>query len=87
MIVIDKPIYNGNVKKRCVGIADFRLRNESLDVDIKINHKKVNGELVYPNLYTMNKYEIAKYPKQIIKNNIILYLVPIEDLKLKRSLV
>jgi len=84
MIVIEKPIYNGDPEKRTIGLAEFRLRNESERVEIKIVHKRTSGQYVYPNFYTMTKTEISKYPREPVgRDNVICYIIPIKDLEIK----
>lgn len=88
-IEIDKPIYNGsNPGKKCVGIADWRLRNEGAITQIKINQLyktgPMKGKRIYPTLYFMPTEEVIQYPTQTVGNNTLLYIVPIDDMKPKK---
>lgn len=88
MIEILKPLYFGNdPKNRKIGIAEFRLRNEPMVVEILIKHRRSqkHGEgYIYPGKYYMSKLEIAKYPLEEVQTKygkIPMYIVPIVDLK------
>jgi hypothetical protein len=89
MIVIIKPLYEGNIGKRSIGIPDFKLRNEGYFVEIKIEHKRKDGTYVYPNIYYIEKSKIGFYPTKEGTSRFgkfLLYIVPIADLKIKNAI-
>ena len=90
MIIIENPIWKGDqaFEKRCIGIAEYRLQNESNPVEIIIKKKRKSGEYVYPSTYIMEIKDIIKYPTEYVghKKNVKVFLVPIKDLKVKPEL-
>jgi hypothetical protein len=88
MIEILKPVYMGNnPQNRKIGIAEYRLRNEPMIVEIHIKHQrspKHGTGYIYPQKFFMSKLDISKYPLESIKTKhgeIPMYIVPIIDLK------
>jgi hypothetical protein len=74
-LIIHTPIFS----TQSIGIAAHRITS---DLEIEIDYKEKKGERIYPNIYFMKKEDIIKYPTQIHRG-IILYIVPIKDLKVK----
>ena len=67
--------------KRCVGVADYRLRYESAKVKIEIDYiTKKERMRLYPNPLYIEKLKVVKYPVQYVQDT-KLYIIPIEDLK------
>lgn len=88
MIEILKPVYMGNnPQNRKIGIAEYRLRNEPMIVEIHIKHQrspKHGTGYIYPQKFYMSKLEISKYPRELVKTKhgeIPMYIIPIVDLK------
>lgn len=83
MIYIKKPKYYGNnPHKRCVGLAEWRVRNEGVITYVKITQKDKDGYDLYPNTLYMSSSEIGKYPindTEVLGQR--LFIVPIDDFK------
>lgn len=77
-IEIKKPIWNGLFNKRCVGIADFRIKD---DLEIRISYKNRYGQLSHPNPYRISKLKALTYPIQVINGGIRLHIIPLEDME------
>ena len=70
---IKEPIW----ATRSIGIADYRLTDDLL---INISYKDKSGNVLYPGKFLVRK-DIAKtYPTQRLKENLNLYIIPIDDL-------
>ena len=70
---IKEPIW----ATRSIGIADYRLKDDLL---VDISYKDKSGTLLFPGEFLVKK-DIAKtYPIQKLKGNLILHIIPIEDL-------
>jgi len=73
-VEIAKPIWNGEMKKRCVGIADFRMKG---NLEVHILYTNRHGIRIYPNLFRISAEEARKFPQQLVRG-IKLYIIPIE---------
>ena len=71
--VIKEPIWS----TRSVGIADYRL---SEDLMVSISYKDQNGNQVFPGKFLVKRDIARKYPTQILKKDLKLYIIPIKDL-------
>ena len=70
---IKEPIW----ATKSVGIADYRLKDDLL---VDISYKDKSGSLLFPGEFLIKK-DIAKtYPTQKLRGNLILYIIPIDDL-------
>ena len=70
---IKEPIW----ATKSVGIADYRLTDDLL---VDISYKDKSGNVLYPGKFLVRK-DIAKtYPTQRLKENLNLYIIPIDDL-------
>lgn len=79
LVEIRAPIWNGQLKKRCVGIADFRVRDFN---KIVITYTRKDGTRTFPNSYAMRGADIQKYPLVPIPGSSVkVYTVPLEDLE------
>lgn len=76
-IEIESPIWNGG--KRCVGLAEYRLKNEGQVTQVRILYKNKTGRYIYPTLLCKITEYIYKYPPKIVRNGVKVYIVPIED--------
>lgn len=74
-LTIHTPIW----KTRSVGIASYRATD---DIQLKIDYRTKNGKLLYPDTYIIKKEEIIKYPTKMCKGT-LLYIIPIDELKIK----
>lgn len=81
MIIIHKPIWRKDTGRRCVGIAEYRLRCEGTITEIEIDYTNKEGERIYPNKFCIATEKVYWYPVRWAKNNVKLYIVPIEDLR------
>lgn len=80
MLEIKKPIWkNGD---HHIGIADFRLGAEG-KAQVKITYKLSDGTPRFPGYYEMPVSDIKKYPTQIAKGNVKLYIIPLIDFEHK----
>jgi hypothetical protein len=76
-INIKEPIWNGGADARCVGIAEYRMTDEQLLINIEyINKYK---ERIYPNPYFITKTKALTYPVKKVKG-VNLRIIPIRDL-------
>jgi hypothetical protein len=95
---IQSPIWNGTRTVCYVGIARWRVTNDSGDackgnIRIWIDYKETdtlspNGwKLMYPYPFDIKCSEIVKYPRQVLndRNRTILHIIPISDLKEVRN--
>ena len=73
-VEIAKPIWNGEMKKRCVGIADFRIKG---DLEVHILYTNRHGIRIYPNPFRISMEEARKFPQQLVRG-LKLYIIPIE---------
>tara|TARA_Y100001963_G_scaffold143145_1_gene213633 strand:- start:25 stop:291 length:267 start_codon:yes stop_codon:yes gene_type:complete len=64
-------------KTKSIGIAENRLEQDDLIVDIE--YKTSDGKKLYPNTYLINKNFAKQYPRQNVKG-INLIIIPIKDL-------
>ena len=83
MIVIHKPkFYGNNPENRCIGLAEWRVRNEGVITQVKIDYKTKDRRDLYPNVLYMSSSEIAKYPRNDREiPGQILYIIPLKDFK------
>jgi hypothetical protein len=78
---IKEPIWNGG--NRCVGIADFRLKYDS--IVITISYKDKFGTQLYPYKYFINCNKAKQYPTRDVstaRGNMKLYIIPIDDFEI-----
>jgi hypothetical protein len=73
---IRTPIWSS----RSIGIAAHRA---NADLEIQIMAKDRSGNKIFPETYIIKKEQIKKYPTQI-RRGVRLYIVPIEDLEIKK---
>jgi hypothetical protein len=82
-IEISYAKYNGTNGRKEVGIAAWRLPYEGVITQVRITQTykkgKIKGKLIYPTLYCMPTEKIVKYPTQVVSNNTLLYIVPLDD--------
>ena len=64
-------------KTKSIGIAESRLKENDLIVDIE--YKTSDGKKLYPNTYLVNKDFAKKYPRQNV-SGVNLIIIPIKDL-------
>jgi len=74
-LTIHCPIW----KTRSIGVARYRVNG---DLEIKIDYKTKDGQLLYPNTYFITKEQIQKYPTQMVRG-VLLYIVPIDKLEIR----
>lgn len=72
MIKIKEPIW----KNRSVGIAESKMLDEVIEVEIL--YKDKTGNRLYPGIYKMNWAKAMTYPKQVIRG-VNLRIIPIKD--------
>jgi len=77
-VEIKKPIWNGELRKRCVGIAEFRLQ-PVMQVDIMYTRK--DGTRTFPNPFKVTKAQMLKCPTMVVGGNVKLYVIPVEDME------
>ncbi len=75
-VEIKSPIWNGELKKRCVGIADFRVKG---DMEVHITYARKDGTRTYPNPFRVSYVKVRSCPIQHWKG-INLYIVPIDEM-------
>jgi len=76
-IIIRVPIF----KTRSIGIADYKITE---DLEIYIDYRTKDKELLYPYIYSLTKEKAKKYPIQF-KRGVMLRIIPIEDLTIKKE--
>lgn len=81
MITIHKPIWRKDNGRRCVGLAEYRLRQEGAITEIEIDYINQEGNRIYPNKFHIKTDDVYWYPARWAKGNVKLFIVPIEDLK------
>lgn len=75
MIDIQRPIWGGGQPK--IGVADFRLGGNTIDV--RIGYTRKDGTKSYPGIYRMLASKLRTYPTQIVGSGVLLYVAPIAD--------
>ena len=70
---INKPVWN----TESVGIASRRLVTGTT-MEITIDYKDAQGQLVYPYKYRMACSKMKRYPTQSVKGT-VLHIIPIAD--------
>ena len=78
---IREPIWNGG--RRCVGLAEFRLKRDS--ITITISYKDKFGTKLYPYKYFMTSVKAKQYPTKEVstaRGNMILFIIPIIDFEI-----
>ena len=80
---INKPIWNGTLRKRSVGLASYKLG--TIDTDVEIMYTRKDGKRSFPHIYTMKTGKIKTYTTQRLPGGVMLYLVPIEDFNVKEE--
>ena len=73
---IQKPIWDGGYKERCIGIAEYRL---PCIVDISYTDKHDN--LVYPGKYMVTRDFAKKFDKKKVGASVEVRVIPISKLK------
>ena len=73
---INKPIWDGGYKERCIGIAEYRL-----PCIVDISYKDKNDNLVYPNKYMVTSDFAKKFDKKKVGSSIEVRVIPISKLK------
>jgi hypothetical protein len=76
-ITIKTPIW----KSKSIGIKTSKVTD---DFEIKIAYRTKDNNLLYPDTYFMKKEEIITFSKQAF-GNLLVYLIPIDKLKLKEK--
>ena len=69
------PIWQGSREKRCVGIADYRVKGS--DIEVHILYTNRHGIRLYPNPFRIGAEEVRKFPIQLVRG-LKLYIIPIE---------
>lgn len=72
-INIEAPIWG----HRKVGIAEWRMNADILEVDIL--YKDKSGRRVYPHLYRISRTKAMTYPVQVLREGTRLRVIPIAD--------
>jgi len=83
MIEIHEPIWRKDTGKRCVGLAEFRLRAEGELTEVRITYRaKKDGKLSYPNPFIVRTDRCYSYPSSWVGGgNVKVYWIPVEDMK------
>lgn len=71
-VVIKTPVWDG----RKVGIADFRLNCDMIEVLVDYRNKE--GNLLHPYVFRMSCFKARQYPLEVVKN-IPLRVIPVAD--------
>tara|TARA_R110002110_G_scaffold206905_3_gene419099 strand:+ start:229 stop:669 length:441 start_codon:yes stop_codon:yes gene_type:complete len=79
---INKPIWDGGYKERCIGIAEYRL---PCIVDISYTDKYDN--LVYPGKYMVTSDFAKKFDKKKVGASVEVRVIPISKLKKHEELL
>ena len=67
---------------RSVGVATYKIPTSGyLYIEIMYVSKK-DGERAYPDVYRIDVSRLKGYPTKTIRNNLILVLIPINDLEI-----
>ena len=74
-IKIEYPIW----KTRSIGIAEYKITDDLL---IEILYRDKSGQRLYPHKYRLLRSKALCYPKQVVKNGVILRIVPISELEI-----
>ena len=77
-VQIQKPIWNGELRCRAVGIAEFRMKEENIKVEIL--YKNRHGERSHPDSYYITRTKAMTYPVQIVRNGVKLRIIQLKDL-------
>lgn len=80
IIEIREPVWNGAMKKRCLGVALFRFPTTG-KVRVRCTHKRKDGSLSTPGIFSMDRDKAIKYPTQIVGGGVKVALLPIEDME------
>jgi len=80
---IQKPIWNGKLHKRCVGIAEHRVGNAGIDIEIGYTDK--HGNRLYPNIYHISREQLCKAHTQTLSMGVRVRILPIDDLLVKEE--
>lgn len=67
-------------KQRVVGLAAYRVSDHN---EVEILAVGKDGERYYPDTYYISGEDVRKCEKQMLPQGIELYLVPIDDLRIK----
>ena len=76
IIKINSPIWR---EPRSVGVAEFRMKDPVLR--IQIEYKEKDGNKLYPGTYFISREKAMAYPTQILPQGVKLRIIPIEDLE------
>jgi hypothetical protein len=77
-ITIHAPIW----KTRSIGIARYKITDNLI---VTIDYKTKDGNLLYPEKYAISKERALTYPTQTIRDNLILHIIPIDDMEVIRE--
>ena len=75
---IQKPIWQGELRKRCIGVADFRIKNADM-MEVTIAYTRKDGTKAHPGKYRMATDKLKTYPTQVVGSGVRLYVAPLED--------
>ena len=77
-VEIKAPRWEGNAKERVVGVAEYRMTEPNLQIEITYARK--DGTRTYPDPFYIKTSKALKYPKQVVGGNVVLRLIPMKDL-------
>jgi hypothetical protein len=77
-VEIKAPRWEGNAKERVVGIAEYRMTEPNLQIDLTYTRK--DGTRTYPDPFFIKTAKALKYPTQVVGGNVVLRLIPMKDL-------
>ena len=78
--VINKPIWDGGIGERAIGIAKFRV-----PCLVEIDYKNKDGDRIYPDTYIVTASFAEKYPIKKMGKSPPLYVIPISELEEKHE--
>lgn len=78
---IQKPIWGGGT--RCIGIAEFRLPSDYVDVYIAYRRKRgdLKGQLEYPEIYRIESAKAKTFPTQKVRG-VKLFIIPLTEFEI-----
>lgn len=77
-IEVRAPRWQGDAKERIVGVAEYRMTEPNLQIDLTYTRK--DGTRTYPDPFFIKTSKALKYPTQIVGGNVVLRLIPMKDL-------
>lgn len=75
---IKAPVWNGELRKRCIGIADFRIKNAEM-MEVTIGYTRKDGTKPHPGVYRMPTSKLKTYPMETVGSGVRVYVAPLED--------